>query len=109
LREPRRVGVNALPAAGGNGLPEEELVRGYRVRFEEPFPVHRLKHVDHPTTRILGDQVQRVDERENGFTKAARGDDGPVLKAERNRAGGKQKRGELAVSIPRYNIEPKGR
>jgi reductive dehalogenase len=64
-------------------------MRGYEVRNPEPFPVHRLKRVDRPTTLILDDKVQRVDERESGFNKAARGDYGPVLKRERTRFVGK--------------------
>jgi ferredoxin len=58
---------------------------GYHKRDIEPFPVHTLKRVDRPTTKILDDQVQRVDERESGFNKAARGDYGEVLKTERGR------------------------
>src|SRR4030042_3491813 len=60
-------------------------MRGYEKRNPDPFPVYRLKRVDRPTTLILDDKVQRVDERENGFNRAARGDFGPVLKRERNR------------------------
>jgi len=48
----------------------------------DPFPVHKLKRVDRPTTAILEDQIRRVDEREGGFRKAARGDYGPVAQAE---------------------------
>jgi reductive dehalogenase len=58
---------------------------GYHKREVEPFPVHKLKRVDRPTTKILDDQVRRVDERESGFNRAARGDYGEVLKTERSR------------------------
>src|SRR5512136_1377540 len=58
---------------------------GYHKRDVEPFPVHTLKRVERPTTKILEDQIQRVDERESGFNKAARGDYGEVLKTERTR------------------------
>jgi 3-chloro-4-hydroxyphenylacetate reductive dehalogenase len=64
-------------------------MRGYEQRNPDPFPVHHLKRVDRPTTVILDDKVQRVDERESGFNKAARGDYGPVLKRERKRFVGK--------------------
>ena len=64
-------------------------MRGYEKRNPDPFPVHRLKRVDRPTTLILDDKVQRVDERESGFNKAARGDYGAVLKRERLRFVGK--------------------
>ena len=40
---------------------------GYHKRDVGFFPVHKLKRVDHPTTKIFDDQVQRVDERESGF------------------------------------------
>ncbi len=45
----------------------------------DPYPVHTLKRVDRPTTLILDDQVQRVDERESGFMRAGRGDLVPRL------------------------------
>lgn len=49
-----------------------------------PFPMERLKRVEHPTTRITGD-IQRIDVREHGFNRAGRGDFGPVVKREVNR------------------------
>ena len=49
-----------------------------------PFPMGKLKRVEQPTTRIT-DNIQRVDERESGFNRAARGDFGPVVARERNR------------------------
>ena len=52
---------------------------GYHKRVFEPFPVHTLKRVERPTTLIMDDKVQRVDERESGFNKAARGDYGEKL------------------------------
>ncbi|MDP2973199.1 MAG: reductive dehalogenase [Deltaproteobacteria bacterium] len=58
---------------------------GYHQRDFEPFPMHKLKRVGRPTTKILDDQVKRVDERESGFNKAVRGDYGPVLQRERQR------------------------
>ena len=58
--------------------------RRYRGKIgqADPYPVHTLKRIDRPTTRILDDQVQRVDERESGFMRAGRGDFGPRLKKE---------------------------
>ena len=44
-----------------------------------PFPVHRLKRVDRPTT-IITDNIQRVDSRETAFARAARGDYGNSVK-----------------------------
>jgi ferredoxin len=49
---------------------------GYLKRGTDPFPVHKLKRVDRPTTEIIDDKVQRVDERESGFNRARRGDFG---------------------------------
>jgi len=60
-------------------------MRGYEKRNPDPFPIHRLKRADRPTTLIMDDKVQRVDERESGFNKAARGDYGEKLKRERQR------------------------
>ena len=53
--------------------------------YVDPFPVEKLKRVDRPTTLIMEDRVQRVDERESGFNKAARGIYGPRLQKERYR------------------------
>lgn len=50
--------------------------------YSDPFPVEHLKRVERPTTSILDDKVQRVDERESGFRRAGRGDFGPVLRKE---------------------------
>jgi len=44
-----------------------------------PFPMHRLKHVGKPTS-LITDSVQKVDVRENAFSRAARGDYGPAAK-----------------------------
>jgi 3-chloro-4-hydroxyphenylacetate reductive dehalogenase len=55
---------------------------GYHKRDWEPFPMHKIKRVDQPTTAINEEKVQRVRERESGFHKAAAGDYGPVLKRE---------------------------
>jgi reductive dehalogenase len=43
-----------------------------------PFPMHRLKRVDHPTTAIT-DAVQRIDARDEPFNKAQRGDYGEAV------------------------------
>jgi reductive dehalogenase len=53
-----------------------------KIGHADPYPVHTLKRVDRPTTKILDDQVKRVDERESGFMRAGRGDFGPRLKKE---------------------------
>jgi reductive dehalogenase len=50
-----------------------------------PYPDHILKRVDRPTTAIDDDAVQRVDERGGGFTRAGRGEYGPVLQREYKR------------------------
>ncbi|HXZ94914.1 MAG TPA: hypothetical protein VEG28_03270, partial [Dehalococcoidia bacterium] len=43
-----------------------------------PFPMHRLKQVDKPTT-LVTDSVQRIDRRNIAFIKAGRGDYGPAV------------------------------
>jgi ferredoxin len=50
-----------------------------------PFPMEKLKRVEQPTTRIT-DHVQRVDYRDGGFFRAGRGDFGPVVQKEGDRA-----------------------
>ena len=49
------------------------------------YPFHLLKKVDRPTTMIMDDEVNRVDERESGFCRAASGDFGPRLQHEYGR------------------------
>ena len=53
--------------------------------YPDPFPVDVLKRVDRPTTLVMEDKIQRVDERESGFNRAFRGDFGPYLQQERPR------------------------
>jgi reductive dehalogenase len=53
--------------------------------YADPFPVEHLKRVDRPTTSIEAVNIQRIDERENGFRRAGRGDFGPALKKEYSR------------------------
>ncbi|MBW2031549.1 MAG: reductive dehalogenase [Deltaproteobacteria bacterium] len=59
------------------------FVRSYKRAFDgkrlDPYPVEVLKRVDHPTTKIREEEIQRVDERETGFNRMIRGDFGPVL------------------------------
>jgi 3-chloro-4-hydroxyphenylacetate reductive dehalogenase len=55
---------------------------GYHKRDFETFPMHTIKRADRPTTLILDHQVQRVDERESGFHRAARGDYGSQIQKE---------------------------
>ena len=58
---------------------------GYHKRVFENFPMDNIKRVDRPTTLIEDNKVKRVDERESGFNRAARGDFGPRLKEQRPR------------------------
>jgi ferredoxin len=51
----------------------------------DPFPVHKLKRVDRPTTKIIEAQIQRVDERNGGFRRCARGEYGPFIQQEYDR------------------------
>ncbi|MFC2072020.1 reductive dehalogenase [Chloroflexota bacterium] len=50
-----------------------------------PFPIHRIKKVNEPTT-LVTDNIQRVDARENAFRKAIRGDYGPAIQREAPRS-----------------------
>ena len=55
---------------------------GLRIdNHDTPFPMHRVRRVDAPTTTITSD-VTRFDEREHGFLRALRGDYGPVPRRE---------------------------
>jgi hypothetical protein len=59
------------------------LIKSYKRAFDgkklDPYPVEVLKRVDRPTTLIKESEIQRVDERENGFARMRRGDFGPSL------------------------------
>ena len=59
--------------------------RSFNVKSLDPYPVEVLKRVDSPTTKIIHEQVPRVDERESGFNRARRGDFGPNLQVEMGR------------------------
>lgn len=51
-------------------------------RSPDPFPVHKLKRVDHPTTIIKAGEILRAKERDAGFVRARLGEYGPVLQRE---------------------------
>jgi reductive dehalogenase len=55
------------------------------LKRPDPFPVHRLKRVERPTTVIHDDQVPRLDERQGGFSRAGLGEFGPHIKKEYKR------------------------
>ena len=56
-----------------------------RPERPDPYPVHLLKRVDQPTTKINTDDVQRVDERQGGFHRSGMGEFGPKLQREYKR------------------------
>ncbi len=51
--------------------------RSFRLKKLDPYPIEILKRIDRPTTQVGGAEIQRVDERENGFNRAPRNDWGP--------------------------------
>jgi reductive dehalogenase len=59
-----------------------EIMSGYHERNWETFPMHTIKRVDQPTTKIDEAKVNRVRERQAGFLKAATGDYGERLQKE---------------------------
>jgi len=56
--------------------------RDKETKYPDPFPVHRLKRVDRPTTWINEAEIQRVDERAGGFHRAGQGEYGPYVQQE---------------------------
>jgi len=62
----------------------EDITQNRRgILFDEniqlgPFPMHRLKHVDRPTT-VVTDNVQRVSLQNEGYLKARRGEYGQAV------------------------------
>jgi reductive dehalogenase len=59
------------------------------IKRPDPFPVHILDRVDRPTTKILDDTVQQVDQRHGGFYRAGQGEYGEHLQKEYKRFVGK--------------------
>ena len=60
-----------------------------------PYPLEKIKRVDHPTTLIIEDEVQRVAKRADGFERARLGDFGKRQKADRERSGGARGMGNM--------------
>ena len=56
--------------------------RNKSIKYPDPYPVHKLKRVDTPTTFIDEKKISRVDERDGGFQRAGRGEYGDFLKQE---------------------------
>ncbi len=67
----------------------------------EPLPMRKLKRVDTPTT-LVTDSIQRIDSRENAFTRARRGDYGPAVAKEAPHAASKDPLGVSLGHIRRY-------
>ncbi len=61
------------------------FLRSFNTHRVDPYPVHVLKRVDRPTIEIRDAEVPRVDGRDSGFNKAARGEYGPHLQQQRAR------------------------
>jgi 3-chloro-4-hydroxyphenylacetate reductive dehalogenase len=56
--------------------------RAFDSKRPDPYPMEVLKRVDRPTTLINEEDVQRMDEREQGFSRLARGDFGSYLQSQ---------------------------
>ncbi len=78
---------------------------GYLKRNWETFPNHVLKRVDRPTTKINEEAIQRVSERDSGFSKAAAGDYGEKIQGETPRFVPKHPLSG-AISWMRNNMKP---
>lgn len=72
---------------------------GYHKREWEPFPMHTIKKVDHPTTEIHEDQIQRTHEKDHGFNRALQGDFGSFIQRERKRFATKHPLSAALVSM----------
>lgn len=59
--------------------------RGKFKGIPDPFPVHKLKRVDRPTTLIHDDEVKRVSELDGGFQRAGKGEYGNFAQKEYHR------------------------
>ncbi|MDP6179982.1 MAG: hypothetical protein QGG48_08845, partial [Desulfatiglandales bacterium] len=56
--------------------------RAFNGKKLDPYPVEVLRRVERPTTLINETDIQRMDEREHGFSRLARGDFGPYLQSQ---------------------------
>ncbi len=58
---------------------EKQLPKKLREKSQlGPYPMEKLKQVDEPTTKIVG-EIERFDESNTGFSKAFRGDYGDTI------------------------------
>jgi reductive dehalogenase len=73
-------------------------------RLKEPHPYHKLKRVSQPTTKITAD-VSRADQREHGFSRALRGDLGPIAKREAPRFSKKYPLSAALVHMAEHLIQ----
>jgi reductive dehalogenase len=71
-----------------------------------PYPMHRIKHVDSPTI-VLTDGIQRIDARENAFSKARRGDYGPAVQREAPHADSKYPLSASLADVRRFVSQAK--
>ena len=80
--------------------------RDHGTRHPDPFPVHRLRRVDRPTTWIDEAAVRRVDEREGGFHRAGRGDFGLSVQKEYSRFQEKYPLSEALLNVAQRLAAP---
>ena len=60
-------------------------MRAFNTKRLDPYPMEVLRRVDHPTTVVRENDIQRVDERQSGFNRALLGEWGEQLSMERHR------------------------
>lgn len=70
-------------------LPNEIIPCGRR---SSRYPIHKLKRVERPTTKIIETDVTRFDEGQHGFGRTMRGELGPVAQR------------EMARFVPKYPL-----
>jgi reductive dehalogenase len=63
----------------------DSVHRARQYREPGPFPMHVIKRVDRPTSRVYEPEIKRVDERDGGFQRAGRGEYGAFLQHEYHR------------------------
>ncbi|MDP6179981.1 MAG: reductive dehalogenase [Desulfatiglandales bacterium] len=78
------------------------FMRAFQTDRLDPYPTHVIKRIERPTVRIKEEEIEKVDGRNSGFNRAARGKFGPFLQKERPRIVTKHPLGAALTQMQVY-------